>query len=130
MKESIRTIYQCDHCNKKYFVKWACELHEIKCYNNPENIKACFNCKFLEQINGESNEVHFVSGGDFDSRFEPVPTYYVCNKLNKKVYFPKAKHIGLVDKYPEHFEDQEPMPVQCESFEDVSISVDINHFPF
>lgn len=116
MKESVKTVYECDYCSKKYFREHACKNHEIKCGKNPENIRACFNCMFLEQVSNESEEIHFINGGDFDTRYEKVPTYFKCTKLNKNVYFPKAEHIGLLVKYPDHFEDQEPMPKQCDSF--------------
>ena len=89
--------------------------HEFQCGNNPINIRPCFGCTHLENGNDGSNEVYFIAGGEIDSRVEKTRDYFYCNKKQIKIYAPKAKFKGLLEKYPEHFEDQEPMPITCES---------------
>lgn len=107
------TIYKCDFCPKELKRKHAMVRHEKYCFRNPINDRPCFSCEFLEYKQGESFEVHFVAGGDFDTRFEKGPNYWFCTKLNKKVYSIEAEKRNLIVKYPETFEDQKPMPKKC-----------------
>lgn len=47
IKENV-TIYQCEHCKKKLFVKSAMVRHEFGCTYNPANFAACLNCRFCK----------------------------------------------------------------------------------
>lgn len=115
MKESIRKVYTCDHCKKKYFVKSACEKHEEWCYQNPKNFLPCFQgCKYLDEVVVEINI-------DCENPYSPYnrssKTLY-CNKLKKIMYTLSAERRGLVERYNLEGQDQFPMPkVQCEDFE-------------
>ena len=48
-KENV-TVYHCDFCPKKLFVKSAMTRHEKKCSKNPINIRACFDCINCEEV--------------------------------------------------------------------------------
>lgn len=110
------TLYKCDFCNKELKRSHAMIKHEKYCFSNPENYRPCNSCDHLEYKEGESFEVHFVAGGDFDTRFEKDPHYFYCNKFQKKLYNIIAEKRNLLEKYPETFEDQEPMPKECDSY--------------
>lgn len=115
------TIYHCDFCNKQLKRKHAMLNHEENCLNNPKNAVACYadgGCVHLRYI-----DVEIDSNTRFDQYGEP---YYDtikshCNKCVKKnieMFTPNAERRGLQNKYPDDFEDQEPMPrVSCEHFE-------------
>lgn len=107
MKQYTCTAYRCDHCNKNYLRKHAAEKHEKYCNQNPENFHACYNeCKYLEQTK------KVVYGDEYGSSRNV--TIYRCTKLDKILYNFKAEALGLLSKYPEHFEGQERMPRDCE----------------
>lgn len=113
------TIYKCDFCKKELKRKWSMELHEKLCNNNPVNHKKCLNCVHL---NSEEMDVEFLQGYDYhdgepDYRTQSVKVLK-CDKLDK-LMFPWAiekKELHL--KHPITFEDQEPMPKECDSFSD------------
>lgn len=104
------TVYRCDYCKKKMFRKGAMERHERLCDSNPENSKACSGCSFLQETT-----VEVYSGTDpyGDERTRDVKAFR-CTKLDKMLYPLKVEQKGLVEKYPDTFEDQEPMPKECE----------------
>lgn len=110
MKTKIKAVHQCDHCNKKLFVKPAMEKHERHCYKNPTNRVACEGCDFLKETKIEYAVDYYGQESMRTSRS------FVCAKLNK-VLFPRVverKELHL--KYPETFEGQEPMPRDCHEF--------------
>lgn len=118
VKENV-TLYKCDFCSKKLFVKHAMENHEKWCGNNPENVRACSGCKFLEEttVDYEQNYNSFGEGYGviFDAGTETKTSKaFRCAKLDKLVYPLKVEKKGLVEKYPETFENQIPMPKECE----------------
>lgn len=111
VKENI-TVYQCQFCKKKLFVKRAMEHHEKYCSSNPENFKACEGCIHLEEI-----QIEYEIGDDY-YLCEPIirkVTGFHCKKLDKKMYPTKAERKGLPEKYPWTFQDQIPMPKECDS---------------
>ena len=69
MKTSTRTTYQCDYCKKIYFVKKACEIHELMCWSKPENYPACFHCKHYQPPYTER-----------DGEFDWLIVYHTCKK--------------------------------------------------
>ena len=112
------TIYKCDFCKKELKRKHAMVKHETECFNNPLNFRPCQTCRYLEKQNDGDTEIHFISGGEDDIRYEKTPDYFFCKKKNIRVYSPKAEFKGIVEQYPETFEDQEPMPKQCDDYND------------
>jgi hypothetical protein len=109
IKENV-TVYGCDFCKKKMLVKRAMERHIEFCPSNPENFKKCFyGCKYLE-----ARTVEFY---DHREETERQSNGYRCSKLDQFLYSLKAERLGLPDKHPESFEDQKPMPKECEHFE-------------
>lgn len=102
------TVYRCDHCKKKMFRKGAMERHEKLCDSNPENYKACSDCCFLQETT-----VEVYSGTGSDGYTRDVKAFR-CTKLDKMLYPLKVEQKGLVEKYPDTFEEQDPMPKECE----------------
>ena len=120
VKENV-TIYQCEFCKRKMFVKHAMEKHEKWCNSNPENFRACSGCQHLEEVEVKySYSVPTLDGNlavIFDgSTAEGKTTGFRCKKLDKCLYPFKVEKLGLPDKYPETFEDKEPMPKTCEHY--------------
>ncbi len=111
MKTRIRTIYYCDHCNKKYIQKKACETHEKFCKKNPEHQSICWECKCLQK-----REVDVEVGDEYSRRTLLAKTYY-CSNLNKNIH-PRFLNTG---RYIENEiitqNNIEPMPSQCHLFE-------------
>lgn len=103
------TVYTCDHCKKKYFVRSACEKHEDFCDSNPKNLKACMGCIFLEETKVEYS-IDTCGGYGPDTR---KSNGFRCSQKNQLLYPLKVERLGLPDKYPETFEEQEPMPKEC-----------------
>jgi hypothetical protein len=102
------TVYHCDHCKKKMFRKGAMEHHEKWCPKSPENIKACTYCSHLEET-----EVTVYWDG-YDGSHESKRKGFRCTKLDKLLYPLSVQRRGLDGRFPEHFEEQEPMPKECE----------------
>lgn len=95
------------------------ERHEKWCAANPENFKACSGCIHLEQIEIKYEAVCSSFGEDygviFDSHTETrTAKGFHCKKLDKNLYPLIVQKKGLVEKFPETFEKQEPMPKECE----------------
>ena len=107
------TVFICDHCNKKLFRKHAMVNHEETCIKNPKNSKACFEgCVHLRT---EEVEVHI--GYDYDGDTQTKNSgCFNCVKLKKLMYSFRAEQLGLPEKYPHDFVDQEKMPHECRHF--------------
>ena len=107
------TVYHCDHCKKKMFRKHAMEKHEKWCASNPDNNKACSGCCFLQETTIE------VDYGDnyFNEPVLKKVKAFRCTKLDKLLYPLKVEARGLDKKFPETFDEQEPMPKECEHFD-------------
>lgn len=111
VKENI-TLYICQHCKKRMLRKAAMEKHEPACYSNPENFRACTGCLYLDEI--EATVYFDTYNGEGTRKFKS----FKCSKLDKIMYPYKVEKKGLLDKFPESFEDQEPMPKSCELHSD------------
>lgn len=112
MKTSIVTLYTCDHCKKKLFRKHSMEKHEENCDENPKNKKACYGC-----IHFQDHNVEYYTWG-YEEDQEHQSHCHRCAKFDKLMYSWKAEKRGLPEKYPETFEDQEPMPKDCRHFQE------------
>lgn len=84
------------------------ERHEKFCGSNPENWNACSDCEYIER---ETIEIH-----DGEQRGRSQSSGFRCTKLDKLLYPLKAVKLGLLERFPHTFEDQELMPKQCDSF--------------
>jgi len=104
------TLYKCDYCGKIYRRKHAAEHHEKWCVANPENEKACNFCEELEETVNEFGVGYDYQGDVVFSKSKA----FRCKKLKKLLYPLKVERMDLQNKYPETFEDQEPMPKICE----------------
>ena len=104
------TVYGCDFCKKKLFRKHAMERHEKYCLGKPENQPACSGCVFLKETT-----VDISTGSDYhgEEGYRAVKAFE-CTKLEKLLYPIKVLQKGLVERYPETFQDQELMPNKCE----------------
>jgi hypothetical protein len=119
------TVYTCDHCKKKLFVKSAMERHEERCGANPANFRPCMNCAQLEQ-----KEIEFYTGSDRYDDGEPIyrtaKTFYCAAKkilmLHPKTAYLTGRQnlswVQLEDEETEQFE----MPTECEIFDDFTKS--------
>lgn len=112
MKTKVRTVHQCDHCNRKMFVKSAMEKHEKWCSKNPANFTACSGCVFLKETTIEYTAFYHNPYGE--TEVEKTAKSFKCEKLDKVLYPRIVQRKRLNTKYPETFEGQEPMPVNCE----------------
>lgn len=113
MKKITKTVYYCEHCNKHGLSASAMTTHERKCMSNPENIRACLNCIFLEEIEKQYTRKYQNAVDDF-SYEDRVAKGFKCLKLNKAIYHVRAEIKDLPQKWPDTFEGQEPMPKECE----------------
>lgn len=112
MKESIVKLYECDFCSKELKRKHAMVSHEIKCDKNPDNAKACHFCKHLTNATVPIwFDGNYGAGGNFQEK-----NVFKCRLLDKLMYPWQIEKKDLQNKYPETYEDQEPMPKQCDSF--------------
>ncbi len=110
MKESVKTVYKCEYCGKNLLVKHAAIKHEKWCTKNPDNWPKCDGCIFISEVKIEIPDVW----SDGDTR---LVNGFKCKKLQKNMYPKKAEKKGLIEKYPETFADQIPMPKECEHFD-------------
>jgi len=118
-KENV-TVYKCDFCSKKLFVKKAMENHEKGCSKNPINQKPCHFCEHLSTIEKEVwfENVHYhPDHGNSEGDRKKVKVFK-CDKLDK-LMFPYSieknkRHIV----FPSTYEEQEPMPNRCSYFSD------------
>jgi hypothetical protein len=99
------TVYKCEHCGKKLFRKHAMEKHEKFCYRNPANRHICFEgCEYLKR-----EDIKDECGGG--------PVYrrvgFTCTKLKKPLYSYVAEKRGLLERFPDDFDDCERMPLEC-----------------
>jgi len=107
------TLYQCDFCKKKLFLKHAMVKHEDLCLSNPKNFKDCMECTHLEKT---QTEVHWIDGNpDYAGNTKQVDVFR-CNKLDKLMFPFSIERRKLHEKY-ETYSEQEPMPSKCEDKE-------------
>ena len=94
--------------------------HELKCFNNPINFKACMNnCKFLERetvrLWFESPNYNNENCNTEEGEYKNI-SVFKCSKLNKLMYPYSIERKGLPSKYPDTFDVQEAMPKDCDDF--------------
>lgn len=108
------TRYECDFCKKRLYVRHAMEKHEKICDSNPENSKACFNCKFLERtVIDVYFETHYHPDYGSASAEKKVDGFK-CSLYNKLMFPWKIERKELHIKYPGTYDEQEPMPKECD----------------
>lgn len=113
IRENV-TVYSCEFCKKKLFKKQAMELHEKWCDSNPENKKACAGCINLEDIKIPYTVFGFNGYSEVEENREAKG--FRCKHFDKILYPLKVEKKGLALKYPETFENQEPMPKECDQW--------------
>lgn len=108
-----KTIYVCEFCEKKLFIKSAMDKHERYCSKNPENFKACSGCIHLKE-----EKYEYDKGDDYygEPQYGSTKTFK-CSLLNKEMYPTIVERKGYVQKYPSQFQGQEPMPKECDKKE-------------
>lgn len=114
MRTTTKTVYLCDFCQKKLFIKQAMERHENICPHNPINEHPCYLCKHFEIEEGYNKE-HRIEGGEYLGEYGAY-TKWKCSKKGIYLHTRRAKQRGLVDTYPETFEGSEQMPNKCDLF--------------
>jgi hypothetical protein len=106
MKTKVKTVYYCDHCNKKYFIKSACEKHEERCYHNPKNKRPCLTCAHLTKK--ESTIYYDMYDGSEQSRSVDL---LFCEKKQLFLYPPSVERKqNMFDLGDDH---NKPMPNEC-----------------
>ncbi|NPA44811.1 MAG: hypothetical protein GXO49_04685 [Chlorobi bacterium] len=115
MKIETKTIYRCEHCNKIYLRKHACEKHEIMCSKNPKNYRPCFDCQHLGKRN-----IDVFLGNHFDGSesYKNVDLLF-CKEKNTFLYTPKNEIKE--NWYDLGDETNEPMPKKCDKFKPYDI---------
>jgi len=118
------TLYKCDFCKKELKRKHAMINHEIKCHNNPENNRKCFNCC----SNLERKLITLDIGIDNYHTGEPEQrTYSGFYCALKQIYLippiiehKDGKNTNAKYGYDEKGEEveQEFMPRECDLFND------------
>ncbi len=111
MKELTKKVFYCEHCNKHGLSKGHMNTHEKWCFHNPENKKACYGCANLEEIVIDGYYADH-EGNDHTREFKG----FHCKALDKKLYPLKCEKKNLPALYPGTFDDQEPMPKECEHY--------------
>lgn len=118
MKVLQKTVYKCDHCGKNYLHKGYAERHEKWCVRNPDNIRACRECKFLEKVDASLYE-----SWEYGSHIRRVNIFY-CQKTTNLMYPLKSEGKGnsfleedLYIKDKEWTGKNVPMPKTCDLFE-------------
>jgi len=113
IKENI-TLYCCGFCRKELKVKHAMAKHESNCVRNPKNIKPCMDCAFMER---EERDVEFITsyhGFDGETMYQTKNvSAFRCRKFEKTMFPFQIERKELHIKFPETYEDQEPMPNEC-----------------
>jgi hypothetical protein len=104
IKQNV-TLYQCEFCKKSLQIKHAMEFHEKWCTKNPVNFRACFECP-----NKMDASVDVYRGMPYDPEASTSARTFQCSVTHQLMYAPKAEKKGLIEKYPDTFEDQVRMP--------------------
>lgn len=104
MKTKTKKVYYCDYCKKKSFYEKTMKIHEEHCLANPNNQSACIGCSECQSV---KIDLEFKD----DSR---TANGFFCHHYGLHVYPKIVEAKGLLNKYPETFEDQIPMPKTCE----------------
>ena len=92
------------------------EHHEKFCGKNSENVKKCFGCEHIEETQVEIYFDHYDG-----SSSEILSKCFFCKKRLQRMFPLIAERRWLPEKYPETFQDQVPMPNQCEFYEETRV---------
>jgi hypothetical protein len=112
MKEKVKTIYYCEHCNKRYLIKTAAIAHEKACMKNPDNYRKCFDCTYLTK----ADATHYYD--TYIGEQERTVEVFKCLKLDIYLYPPDVeakKKAFYLNK------DNDPMKKECESFKSYKV---------
>lgn len=76
-----RTIYECEHCNKKRLInKTQMKKHENICWFNPKN-KTCLTCSHYEYEPGYLEPHPEIDG----CPYEKIEAYRCCSLKNEQL---------------------------------------------
>lgn len=121
MKERQLTIYFCDHCNKLYQRKHACEKHERRCMSNPENERKCWSCKY------RSIRRAYWCEDSYGHEVERSMDMSFCSKLSSFIHTPITEHKGNAIDLGDYY--NVPMRKNCEfykhEFDDAFVNASI-----
>ncbi len=106
MQTVTKPMYQCDHCKKWYHRKHAAESHEKGCFHNPDNVRACLDCKHCKM---EAFDVDISYDGD---TWQEARNIFYCDKIVSAIHPPKIEHKG--NPYKVEGQTNKPMPRECE----------------
>lgn len=110
MKEQLKTVYTCDHCKKKLFIKSAMVKHEEFCDSSPLNKPKCADCKFCDVVD---KEIFFDT---FSGESSMIKKAFRCSAREIGIYPLKVVRTDLINRYPETFEGEILMPIECDSY--------------
>ena len=111
MKESVKTVFYCEYCNKHYLHRGFASRHETFCSKNPKNQKPCYDCKHFENKNIEV----FADGGEYyGDRYIKTHCFH-CSLKDLNFWTLSAQRRELNKLYDN---EMEFMPDQCGEFED------------
>lgn len=115
MKEKIKSVYYCEHCNKHGLMKHVILFHEKLCYKNPDNFRPCKECLNLTKATTTSTSIFSPkdSKNDID-KTEFEVTLFFCKAKNTFLYSPQNEIKG---NYFIIKESNIPMPRECDSHE-------------
>ncbi len=114
------TLYKCDFCKKELKRKHAMENHEKQCNSNPINFRKCTQgCVHLET---ERIEVDYETYYDYENGEQQYvkeeKDVFKCTKFDKLMFPYSIEKKDLPNRFPNTYENQEPMPKECEGFEE------------
>ena len=108
MKQKTKEVYYCDHCNRHMLNKGAMNKHELMCYANPENFRACHGCKFLEKKEVEISEDYHGT-----ESYRKVNLFH-CQA--KQVFLHTPQNEIKRNQFELGDYSNEPMPKQCDVY--------------
>jgi hypothetical protein len=109
MQKRTIDVYNCDHCNKMYQRKHACEQHEKDCFKNPINHRPCLDCMNLTMIE-QTIYGNDWTGGETQTKVNA----FFCRAKGIALYPPKTenRNDGRVYEFGDYA--NEPMPKTCD----------------
>jgi len=110
MITETKEVYKCEHCRKLYQRKAACEVHEARCNQNPDNSRVCFACNHL------SKENKLFYWDNYEGEHRTQVSVFHCKKLGLIMHPPITEHKG--NDYEFGDVENVPMKRECDFFED------------
>lgn len=111
MKQSVKTVFYCEYCNKHYLHRGFANRHEEFCSKNPKNKKPCYDCKHFDSVDVEV----FVDGGEHYKDDYRMSKCFHCSLKVLNFWTLSAQRKGLDKRYDN---EMEYMPDKCSEFED------------